>query len=559
MKNVRKHILYAIALVIAGLVMTSAASVSITITSPEEKETNAEFAVANCQPISAKTLDISMESLPLGGVQVTGGDEDEYHPSVAAAPGGGFYAMTEFSEDGVIWHPRLMYSDDGTTWEGLVSFSYDNAEYTDMDQNEHGTYGTFGAAPDSGGEVIVVQGEIEDGWVWNFGDDGFDENSNNRISCYTFEGPEGDPGLWNWGCLTLTGYNNYNSADDEGCPYIFYQVSEPGQGVIGWLNFEEDVYCEHTGDALDLITNMHYAVYDFDIGGSDDWDLLIRKDDFGSWYWHTGMEAWAHEYLESWVIDDDTANLMYPSAAASNDNVIVACQKDDDVVVYYSTNGFEDVFEVPVEESASYPEVAMPATGLAVITYIKDDVLYYRTSNDGGESWSDAEVASDNQVNFNDRAAQLEDFGGQVHGVWEDTRGDNIDIYFDLIYSAGTPSAPDIDGETNGKPGTSYPYTFTSTDPDGDQVSYYIEWGDGDITDWTALQASGPPGYDESHTWEEGTWTIKAKAKDENGLEGPVATLSVTMPRNRAISSPFLKFLQQHPNLFPILRYILGL
>ncbi|MCK4365895.1 MAG: Zn-dependent exopeptidase M28, partial [Thermoplasmatales archaeon] len=115
-----------------------------------------------------------------------------------------------------------------------------------------------------------------------------------------------------------------------------------------------------------------------------------------------------------------------------------------------------------------------------------------------------------------------------------------------------------IDGPTSGKPGVFYTYNITSTDSDGNDVSYYIKWGDGSVTDWTAFQASGPPGYSESYTWDEqGTYTIEAKAKDIYGAESDWGTLSVTMPRNRAITSPFLNFLQNHPNLFPILRLLM--
>ena len=41
------------------------------------------------------------------------------------------------------------------------------------------------------------------------------------------------------------------------------------------------------------------------------------------------------------------------------------------------------------------------------------------------------------------------------------------------------PEKPKIDGKTSGKVGNSYSYVFTSIDPDGDQVSYFIDWGDG--------------------------------------------------------------------------------
>jgi hypothetical protein len=122
------------------------------------------------------------------------------------------------------------------------------------------------------------------------------------------------------------------------------------------------------------------------------------------------------------------------------------------------------------------------------------------------------------------------------------------------------PSAPSIAGPTSGKAGNPYTYTFTSTDPNGDQVSYYIKWGDTTTTPWTTYQPSGPPGYSGSHTWSsQGTYTIEAKAKDTYGAESGWTTLTVSMPRNRAINMPFLRFLENHPNLFPILRYILGL
>jgi len=53
------------------------------------------------------------------------------------------------------------------------------------------------------------------------------------------------------------------------------------------------------------------------------------------------------------------------------------------------------------------------------------------------------------------------------------------------------PDAPEIDGPTSGAAGTSYEYTFTTTDPDDHDVYYYIEWGDGEIEDWIGPYESG--------------------------------------------------------------------
>ena len=64
-----------------------------------------------------------------------------------------------------------------------------------------------------------------------------------------------------------------------------------------------------------------------------------------------------------------------------------------------------------------------------------------------------------------------------------------------------------------------------------------------------------------SHTWNKGTWTIRAKARDTCGAESGWSTHTFEAPKNKAfnINPLFLRFLEQHPNLFPVLRYLLGL
>ena len=45
----------------------------------------------------------------------------------------------------------------------------------------------------------------------------------------------------------------------------------------------------------------------------------------------------------------------------------------------------------------------------------------------------------------------------------------------------GKPAKPS--GQTNGKTGTSYTYSTTNTDPNGDQLYYWFDWGDTTIVD----------------------------------------------------------------------------
>ncbi len=123
------------------------------------------------------------------------------------------------------------------------------------------------------------------------------------------------------------------------------------------------------------------------------------------------------------------------------------------------------------------------------------------------------------------------------------------------------PFPPSITGTINGQAGKEYYYTFSTTDPEGDDVYYYIEWGDGDKEEWIGPYESGEEEI-RSHTWSKtGAYTIRAQAKDIYEAKSGWTILKITMPMNKALNMNllFLRFLQQHPHLFPILRHVLGL
>jgi len=120
------------------------------------------------------------------------------------------------------------------------------------------------------------------------------------------------------------------------------------------------------------------------------------------------------------------------------------------------------------------------------------------------------------------------------------------------------PEKPNITGFTSGKPEIEYEYKFSSIDPEGDGIYYYIDWGDTTNTGWM-----GPYNSSEeislSHSWiNSGTYIIKAKAKDIFGAEGDWGTLQVTIPRLKNIKGNLiLKFLERFSNIFPVLKYLL--
>jgi PKD repeat protein len=65
--------------------------------------------------------------------------------------------------------------------------------------------------------------------------------------------------------------------------------------------------------------------------------------------------------------------------------------------------------------------------------------------------------------------------------------------------------------------GTSYEYTDSSVDPDGDQVRLRFDWGDGSLSNWTGFVASNTS-VAASHAWGNvSTYVIRVIAQDENG------------------------------------------
>ena len=79
------------------------------------------------------------------------------------------------------------------------------------------------------------------------------------------------------------------------------------------------------------------------------------------------------------------------------------------------------------------------------------------------------------------------------------------------------PSAPA--GPTSGTVGVSYSFTATTTDPEGDNISYLFNWGDGSDSGWLPEIASGATAT-ASHAWTlTGSYDITVNAKDTIGAE----------------------------------------
>lgn len=92
------------------------------------------------------------------------------------------------------------------------------------------------------------------------------------------------------------------------------------------------------------------------------------------------------------------------------------------------------------------------------------------------------------------------------------------------------PAKPSFSGPAKGKIGATLEYTVSALDAEGQQVSYFVDWGDGNTTGWLGPYDSGEQ-LIVNHTWQtKQTFTMKAKAKDTVGAESEWATLTVKIP-----------------------------
>lgn len=107
-------------------------------------------------------------------------------------------------------------------------------------------------------------------------------------------------------------------------------------------------------------------------------------------------------------------------------------------------------------------------------------------------------------------------------------------------------------GSAEGEPEKDYTFTTTCEDPDGDELIYLWDWGDGTDPEWTETNQA-------SHNWSEyGDFYIRVMAKDENGGESDWSeTFKVSMPRTRTHNNMIHNLLQKYWNLLPILKILI--
>ncbi|HWR63417.1 MAG TPA: hypothetical protein VN365_03340, partial [Candidatus Thermoplasmatota archaeon] len=265
---------------------------------------------------------------------------------------------------------------------------------------------------------------------------------------------------------------------------------------------------------------------------------------------------------------DDTFGV---SVSLDGDTALIGAFGDDDIgdesgsAYIFIRSGTTWTLQQKVLASDGAPQhyfgvsVSLSGDTTLIGTYNNSVYVFTRT----GTTWTQQQklLASDNGDSFG-HSVSIDSDIALIGARYDDDLGSYSGSAYVFMRESENepPNPPTITGPTKGKIKVAINYNFTTTDPEGDEVYYFIDWGDNTNSSWIGPYPSGDL-ITKSHTWsKKGTYIIKAKAKDIYGTESGWGTLSITMPTsyNIPFQSFWMKLFERFPHIFPIIRHLMG-
>jgi hypothetical protein len=127
-------------------------------------------------------------------------------------------------------------------------------------------------------------------------------------------------------------------------------------------------------------------------------------------------------------------------------------------------------------------------------------------------------------------------------------------------FSNKPPTEPYVTGPNNCKVGVEYNWIFISTDPEEDNITYYIDWGGCGGAEWHGPYPSGEEANISHIYMVKNTYVINTLAVDGNGASSNWTYFEVNITKRTSFiyNFPFFSWLfERFPTLFPILRHVL--
>ncbi|MBN2227469.1 MAG: thrombospondin type 3 repeat-containing protein [candidate division Zixibacteria bacterium] len=395
----------------------------------------------------------NLEQKPLPIVENARAVEQYLHPAIASAGNDTLlrayeYHSTDYTNSVVYWTSSI---DNGANWSSCCYFDIYNAAYPSVDY--HGTesrmYGTL-VPPNTwggGGTIVLMRfPDPTDETTWNgsysnWTEYGFRNMKMNDIAS------DNSAQSWNWGFISLV-ISRYYPPDYiyDDIPMIFFQIDAAGYTFIKY--HPELAGCNNTAAAIDHVSSLTYAVYDWYNDDDNQWQLIVRQDNFADW------DDSSHTMIEAFI--DPTIHITQPDVAAYDDHILIvaavnsdASPSDYDILCWHAIDTDPiDLDDNPVviaatAEAENHPRLAHIDGNQFVCSFVQDNILYASFTCDGGLSWTDPQQISQptETVPAEYRTGDIAK-GGDIAIYEVDASGGNVELA--LAY----PAPLDSDGDT---------------------------------------------------------------------------------------------------------------
>jgi hypothetical protein len=172
------------------------------------------------------------------------------------------------------------------------------------------------------------------------------------------------------------------------------------------------------------------------------------------------------------------------------------------------------------------PVVASSACAYNEYSYAMSDlvydeyVFYWTAAMKGEDAYGhpvDADANQDGYITMDEAYsyAKAHDTANEhpQYGSYPEGAGANLSLW-ESNKAPNTPLEPN--GTTEGVTGREYSFSTSATDPEGEDVYYQFDWGDGNLSKWYGPYGSGVSGSGSFSYAIDGVYNIRARAKDIN-------------------------------------------
>jgi len=191
-------------------------------------------------------------------------------------------------------------------------------------------------------------------------------------------------------------------------------------------------------------------------------------------------------------------------------------------------------------------------SGRILVEYLNSSYAALATNDSGwiqgaaGDSWTEF-CASNFTIPVGTRFVNYRLLTQRTNGTDCDAFFDDLSWEYKLVTAENTaPSVPVMPAQTVYNSITkASSFTLVSTDPEAEQVSYQVDWGN-EVSAWSTFQNSGV-NYYATHVWPvKGSYTVRARSKDANGAisdwSSTLITVNITPDAAGVFNSePFLQ------------------